>query len=384
MQDDGYSPLVLLDPSLKVIDAVVRGLPGAATGPVTSSGVGGGCTSKTFNIGSMNIDYEVLGMAPGTQNSYARTRDGDCVWVKETAESGGTTNNRSGRVSDISYQFDMVNPTDCGSDQGTVSIYVKHSNYAAVFPMTYTIVLDSNKDGVFGLTDQYRTDTVYNPPFIDITNLPKGTYMVTVASVKGCYLQTFGPFNIISCNPSTLPVKLVYFKQAGSSNRQHQLEWLLQEVQNLQSIVVEKSADGEVFVTEKVLVNEKDRGPKLYAASVPEQASFPYYRLKITQKNGPSLYSPVINSAMGMPAGINRVWPNPATNRLVVELAGRTNQVLPYTIFDVNGVAVGKGILPLSSGKNTGSISLPASLRTGVYQLQLHGQQLISFRFVKH
>jgi hypothetical protein len=72
MSDGGTSntPLVLLDPSLNIIDAVVRSLPTETVGTITSSGVSG-CTPMTFNIGTMNPGYEVLGMSTGRGNSFA-------------------------------------------------------------------------------------------------------------------------------------------------------------------------------------------------------------------------------------------------------------------------------------------------------------------------
>jgi hypothetical protein len=384
MRDDGYTPLVFLDPSLKVIDAVVRGLPGAATGPVTSSS-SNGCTGKTFNLGTMNINYEVLGMAPGNQNSYARSLDGDCNWLKQPKQSGSASNNRSGKGTDITYQFDMVNPTVCGEEQGSVSIYVKHNDYSSIFPMSYTIALDINKDGIFDFNDQYTTETVYEPPFIEINNLPIGRFRVTVASVKGCYLQTFS-FEIFSCNPGTLPVRLAFFKNAGTRDELHHLEWLLQEVQNLQSIVVEKGTGNGRFVTEKIFSNELFRGDKLYSYAASSSPAFPLYRLKITPKNGRPFYSPVINTASGAvpPA---RIGPNPASDRLEVQLNSPAPQKAIYTIYNSNGAAVKGGNLPLSSGENKASIPLH-SLTPGMYHLQITGlsrqEQPISFRFVKH
>ena len=387
MADDGYSPMVLLDPSLNVIDAVIRNLPGAATGPVTSSSVNGSCSAKTFTLGNMGINYEILGMAPGNQNSFARTRDGDCVWVKETQESGGATNNRTGRTSDIAYDFIPVNLTDCGENQGTISIFVKHANYASIFPMNYTIVRDSNNNGVFDFGDAYTTETVYEPPFIEIENLPVGRYIITVASSKGCYLETFGPFTITTCNPGTLPVRLAGFKNTGTRNGQHHLEWLLREVQNLQSIVVEKGTSDGRFVTETILSNEMFRGDKLYTYAATASPAFPLYRLKVTSKNGRSFYSPVINVASGTEPPPVRISPNPATTDLRIQFTGRHLQKAAYTIYNSNGLAVKAGHLPLPDSENKASISLQ-SLMPGTYHLQLTGLsgqlQPISFRFVKH
>lgn len=382
MADDGYSPLVLLDPSLNMIDAVVRNTPGKATTTITTSSVNGACARKTFNLGTMGIKYEILGMAPGNQNSFARSLDGDCNWLKQPNVSGNATNNRSGNTTDISYELDMVNPTSCDeTGMGSVSIYVKHSNYASVFPMSYTIATDVNNDGVYDFSDSYATYTDDSPPFIEVDNLPVGKYRLTVYSVKGCYLKTFD-FSIIPCNPSTLPVRLVYFKQAASpATSQHQLEWLLQDVQNLQSIVVEKSLDGIKFSTDQIFAHEQQRGDKVF--SIPVAAS-PFYRLKITNKSGQSFYSAVIRTTTATSVAA-RAWPNPATDKLHLELPETGTQNLAYTIFNTNGTVVGKGSLPVKQGENAAVISLPASMQPGVYHLQVSGGgQPISFRFVKH
>jgi hypothetical protein len=384
MADDGYSPLVLLDPSLNVIDAVVRGLPAKPSTTITTSSVSGACSSKTFNLGTRSISYEQLGMAPGNQNSYARSLDGDCNWLKQPNVSGNATNNRSGNTTDISYELDMVNPTSCDeTGMGSVSIYVKHSNYASVFPMSYTIATDVNNDGVYDFSDSYATYSDDSPPFIEVDNLPVGKYRLTVYSVKGCYLKTFD-FSIIPCNPSTLPVRLVYFKQAAMpTTSQHQLEWLLQDVQNLQSIVVEKSMEGNRFVTDQILTNEQQRGDKVF--SIPVAASpFTYYRLKVTTRSGHSFYSTVVRTTSGV-TGAARVWPNPATDKLHLELPETGAQNLAYTIFNTSGTVASKGNLQVKQGENAPVISLPPSMQPGVYHLQVTGGgQPISFRFVKH
>ena len=385
MADDGSTPLVLFDPSKNVVDAVIRSLPAPASESVTSSNLGGSCTSQTFNINSMSLNYEVLGMAPGNQNSFARSLDGDCNWLKQPSQSGNASNNRSGNGTDISYEFDMVNPTSCNENpSGSISIYVKHSNYAAVFPMSYTIVVDSDNNGIYDFTDQYTTVIDSEPPFIEIDNLPVGRFRVTVASTKGCYLRSFD-FTIISCNPGTLPVNLVYFKNKGGQNGQQNLEWLLQDVQNLQSIVVEKAEANGKFVAEKILANENARGSKVYA--IPVTAADASYRLKITQKNGKTFYSPVVYLGTGRATATHRIGPNPATDKLNLQLWSSGTQRTGYVIYNSNGMAIDRGTLSLVSGENNTAISVQ-SLPAGSYHLQVTGLsgegQPISFRFVKH
>ncbi|MBD0331982.1 MAG: lamin tail domain-containing protein, partial [Chitinophagaceae bacterium] len=107
MTDGGSAStqLVILDPNKKVIDAVVRSLPGETNFAITSSTVSGGCASKAFNLDTMNISYETLGMSMGRGNSFARKLDGDCDWVKQPQISGKATNNTSGTYSNVTYDF---------------------------------------------------------------------------------------------------------------------------------------------------------------------------------------------------------------------------------------------------------------------------------------
>lgn len=386
MADDGSTPLVLLDPLGNAVDAVIRSLPAPVTLPITSSNLNGGCSSRTFSLSTMNINYETLGMAPGSQNSFARSLDGDCNWLKQPNQSGNASNNRSGNGTDISYEFDIVSPTSCVDEpSGSVSIYVKHSDYASIFPMSYTIVVDSDNNGAFDFNDQYTTVVDNEPPYIEINNLPAGRFRVTVASTKGCYLRSFD-FNIIPCRPGALPVNLVYFKSKAGQTGQQSLEWLLEDVQNLQSIVVEKAQTPGNFIAEKVFAAENARGSKLYSLPASATDSYPYYRLKITQKNGKAFYSPVVYLA-GRTEGTHRIGPNPAKDKLTLQLWSNEKQKGDYTIYNSNGVAVSRGVLSLSEGENTTAIPVQ-SLPTGTYHLQVtgvaNGKQPISFRFVKH
>lgn len=386
MKDGGNSntPLALLDPSLNIVDAVVRNTPTEATQTITTASMPGACTGKTFNLSTLNPTYEVLGMSAGRGNSFARELDGDCIWVKDPQQSANATNNRSGQSTDISYGFNMVNPTSCDEfGKGSVSIYVNHSNYAAVFPMSYILAQDLNNDGIFDGNDQYGSYTDNDAPFVKMDDLPMGHFKATVSSKTGCYLKTF-EFTIISCNPGTLPVKLVYFKNKGTANNQHHLEWLLQEVQNLQSMVLEKSKDGKQFVADRILTSPKDQGTKLYTEGVAVCETYRHYRLKVTANNGKAFFSAVVHTANAETIFVDRVWPNPATDKLYVERTGLAAQKTTYTLYNSSGLNAGEGVIEWKAGETKTAVFLPTVLRPGIYQLQAAGlAQPFSFRFVK-
>jgi len=190
--------VVLLDPLLKVVDAVARSLPVEPNSTLTSrSTAGSGCVDQTFNLNLMNPDYETIGQSAGRGNSFARILDGDCGWVKDPQQSAGATNNRDGETSSTQYNFYYVKATSCARD-GKVVVTVTAADYTNVFPMSYILAVDSNRNGQFDLNDQYLTGTVSTPNTLTFDSLPPGSYRVTLASVQGCNLHTF-PFTIAGC-----------------------------------------------------------------------------------------------------------------------------------------------------------------------------------------
>ncbi|HVK97475.1 MAG TPA: lamin tail domain-containing protein [Flavisolibacter sp.] len=378
--------LVLFDANMNIIDAVARSLPVLPSTSITTSSVGGGCTTKTFNLDNLPVNYEVLGMSTGRGNSFARTMDGDCVWVKDPQQSANASNNKAGKTSDITYAFVVDNALDCDSTDGTVSIYVKHNDYSKVFPMNYILVIDTNKNGRFDLNDKYTYGYDDAPPEIRITGLPVGYFRVTVSSVQGCYLKSFD-FTILPCYP-TLPVKLIYFKYAGFANNKNKLEWMLTDIEHLKSVVVEKGVNNGSFIPyRKFEVADGLSGSKYFSSEVDGGTAFRYYRLKIISKDGQVFYSPVITGDLGSSLSVNKYWPNPTIDKLNIQLQSQQSRRGNYTIYNVTGSIVGQGQLDLKAGTNNSSVPVNA-LPSGVYQLQIINdspeQQPVSFRFVKH
>jgi len=199
--------VVLLSPALTVVDAVIRTLPVETSSLITTSSLGGQCTSQTFDLDLMAINYETIGESAGRGNSFARKLDGDCGWVKDPQQSAGGTNNTPSETSDVDYDFAVTNATNC-SNNGRVEVIVNGSNASSLFPLNYTLAYDADNDFVFELTDVYTNGTDATPNTLTVSNLTTGHYRLTVGSTLGCNLQTF-PFTIFQCgtvltaNPNT-------------------------------------------------------------------------------------------------------------------------------------------------------------------------------------
>lgn len=368
--------VVLLDPQLKVVDAVVRSLPAEPSFNIMSAYTLD-CDGQIFNLNQMSINYETLGMSTGNGNSFARKLDGDCGWVKDPQQSAGTTNNTSGDFSEVSYVFSYVNSMDCTESHGSVHISVKSNNYGFVFPMKYTLANDTDLDGNFTFSDEYTTATDSIAPDILVDSLAAGRYRLTIESSKGCYLKNF-EFQIIPCS-NPLAVQLSGFRNTGMNGNRYQLEWSINNMETLEKLVLEKSFDGQQYVPGRTFSFRQGLTGK-QDFKVLEDAGPRYFRLKTLSKDGQWRFSPVLSVHETL--SLVKTWPNPVKDQLVLELRAALPVSIPYEIYDQNGQRVLRGTLDMNQGPNTLTIAT-GQLSAGIYQFRASGSQPISFRFVK-
>lgn len=384
MKDGGGANvnMVLLKPDLTVVDAVTRQLPVDPATAITTATIGS-CTGKTFDLDTISISYETLGMATGVANAFARKLDGDCDWVKQTRLSAKATNNTPSTTSEVTYELNIVNSMECENIKGEIEIYVKFTrDYAEIFPMMYTIIHDTNNNSQFDTGDSYTVGVDSTAPDILISNLAQGRYSITLASSLGCFLKTI-PFSILPCT-GVLPVRLVYFKLAQRQAQSQTFEWKLADVEYLATAILERSKDGSTWMEDTKLFGDASSGLKVYQQTVPYHPSYPYYRLRLTGKDGKVSYSPVLN--VNHQTQSAAIWPNPAKDVINIEMKTAAAGAATYTFTNINGAVSKQGIFSLYEGLNTKQISVQ-QLEPGIYQLTIAsktaGAQPISFRFVK-
>lgn len=385
-QDGGGAneKVVLLNPQLQIVDAVTRNSPPTPSDLITIPAVGN-CPSRTFDLDHMSINYEVLGMSTGVGNSFARTIDGDCQWVKDPPQSAHATNNRAGDVSAVEYSLSITGARDCGSG-GSINIHVNIvdgtvTDYNRMFPMNYAIAYDANNDGIFDLeNDTYTYGTDDTPPSIDIVGLPIGRYRIVVGSVLGCFLATFN-VNILICE-DPLRAQLLNFEKIKETSKYYTFQWMLTNPELIKSIELETSNNGRTFKTQKVIpVNLISQTYKL---EVSKEQEISYYRLKITGTDGHSFYSPVINTNFVSEHPV-LIGPNPVRNILFVKFPLSQKSLLNYKIYNTSNNLVATGVLNSYQEHQT-NISVQ-NMVPGIYQLVIwdknESRQPFSFRFVK-
>ncbi len=373
--------VVLLDPQLRVVDAVARSLPVEPNSTLTSRSPGGSsCVDQTFNLNLLNPAYETIGQSAGRGNSFARTRDGDCGWVKDPQQSAGATNNRGGETSDVQYNFYYIKATSCARD-GQVAITVTAADYTNVFPMSFILAVDSNRNGQFDLNDQYSTGTDSTPNTILFDSLPPGSYRITLATAQGCNLQTF-PFTIASCSVVALPLKLRSF-QAERDQGAVRFSWILEEIQGLEACRVEGSNDGNVFQWFHDLGLPDARGQSWQdqrVLSVPPEIRF--VRLRMTSRLEEQRWSPIVPLSSPTPPNVDRLYPNPTAGAVTIATNFPVSGMAEIKIREAAGGLLRRFHLPIQNGSNRVVIDLK-DLPKGVYLIQLSIPGSISSRYYR-
>lgn len=369
--------LVLLDPSLNVIDAVSRQLPVSSSVSITTSGVGG-CTPRTFNLGNMNIEYETINNSTGVDNSYARRVDGDCGWVKTTAISPRSANN-TGSTSSATYSFSTLSASECETERGKISIGVSGSNVSSLFPMSYILAYDKDSNGIFTQDDIYIHGVDSSAPSIDIGNLLYGRYRITVSSSMGCNLKTYD-FFIFNCYGLVLPLKLLSFDYVGKENNQLVFESRFNSGKELKALHLEGNDGGGYKTLASVAVSgDKD----VYRIKVPA-SNAKFYRLKMIDQFGLETYSSVISVKAAIQDKYS-FWPNPVQHQINFQTSSNEDEKLNFYIFNSLGKLIIKGAIQSKAGTAIHSINTE-TLPQGLYQLVIQGfsnTNSITHRFMK-
>ncbi len=383
MTDGGSAneKVVIFDPNLNIIDAVSRKLPESSSVSITTSSLSGACTSKTFDLDLLAISYENIGQSTGINNSYSRKVDGDCGWDKTPAISAKASN-KTGSSSSAAYTFSTLSAAECNSTTGSIAITVNSTDLSSLFPMNYLLAFDADSNGVFTSADTYLYGVDSTAPNINISNLAYGRYRITVSSVLGCNLKSFD-FMIFNCYGILLPLKLLSFKYAGIENDEYNFAANITGLDNLKSLELEGYDGGSYKSISKItdVLSQYANG----FINIKTRQSYQYYRLKMTDVKGAVTYSPIITMRKQITYNESRLWPNPASSILNINVLSTNEGIKTYSIKNANGAQVKSGKLYFQKGVNTATL-FTNELLPGVYQIaipQETGNQPISFRFVK-
>lgn len=173
-----------------------------------------------------------------------------------------------------------------------------------------------------------------------------------------------------------LPVSLLYFKGLyNEQSRSVELRWATASELNNDYFTLERSANGEDFVTlGTVKGSETSSTPNKYEYSDDAvKAGVYYYRLSQTDLDGTTVRNGIIRIELdGSAEPFVSVYPNPVTKggNITIDLIDVPNDVYTVAILDRQGIEMTK--TELSVSHLSGSVAIPMyTLHSGVYIVRI-------------
>lgn len=195
----------------------------------------------------------------------------------------------------------------------------------------------------------------------------KGTMLVngavnlyTGTSVEGRILTETGAFifddiSATICNLSLLPIKLVNFDAAKTTDNNIQLTWVATSESNMLQYEVESSINAIDFHKVAAISSKGNNYPTQYSFKDADvnKTGTRFYRIKMVENNGSFTYSNVKNISFSeIVPGLMNISPNPAINTIKIIVNAEARENVTLSIINMNGQKVRQENLTLNKGIN--------------------------------
>ncbi len=186
---------------------------------------------------------------------------------------------------------------------------------------------------------------------------------------NGCSTDTTFPY-IVSTSALNLPIELLTFRATYSMDHVN-LDWTTASETNNNYFTLERSANSIKFDSIGK-VNGAGNSTQILDYHFTDHSPLPgisYYRLKQTDYDGKYAYSRIV-AVNSHGDDIINVFPNPASDKLNVNVNASSDEPLTVSLFDMLGKQVYHQGLTLSRGNNMLNMDL-SGLGKGVYFLKM-------------
>ncbi len=222
------------------------------------------------------------------------------------------------------------------------------------------------------------TDSLFvgSTPGLFIPNLTPsdtGVYVCYLNVNEGCIKRTY-QFRLTGSCYIVLPVSLMEFK-GRQKDSVHLLNWKTSQEQNMQEYIVERQTAGKPF---KTIGRLAARGSTLlqqyqFTDAAPE-AGPNYYRLQMIDKDGAFTYSKVVVLKKKAGSFDYTVFPNPATDRLTIQLDQIGTNSYVINLYNLANQQVHQKSI-IVAGSQLVELAKPPSLPAGMYILRITGNK---------
>ncbi len=277
-------------------------------GPMSKAGT----AAFTFPVGTNSPGvnhYRTISISAGASNTYTAQfyrADGFSLWggISNPARLAGLQ-----RISRCEYWDLIKNPGPGSNDRAVTLTWSTQSGCEPGVPYVVTpgaLVVVQHNGTQWG--DTFGSDGGFTG------NATGGSVTWTAAS-----LYTRFVLGSISALLNPLPFDLTVFNATGK-NKQVQLDWIVNNNQQIKEYTLERSRDGQRFAFFKTVSARAQEQRASYTDLDPAPfAGWNYYRLRAVTHSGEVFYSDTRKVNMGQQAEIG-LSPNPARNILTIRL----------------------------------------------------------------
>jgi len=332
---------------------------------------GGFSVSAIASNGVGPFTYQIIGSVPSTPSIISATQSGSIFNINNGA----------------TYSLIRLRALDaCGNATlGDASILpltsygISTSSNCMFYPTTLSVdtIINANyawyQKASLAATDSVFVGSTPGLFIPNLTPLDTGVYVCYLDVNEGCIKRTY-QFRLTGSCYIVLPVNLQEFK-GRQQDSIHVLNWTTTQEQNLQEYIIERQTTGKPF---KAIGSQPARGSttqqQYFFTDAAPEAGTNYYRLKMLDRDGAFNYSKIVLLRKKTGSFDYTVFPNPATDRLSIQLfqTGTNNYLI--NLYNINNQQVHQKNI-IVTGSQLVELPRPLSLPAGMYILRIMGSK---------
>ncbi|MBK9464662.1 MAG: T9SS type A sorting domain-containing protein [Chitinophagaceae bacterium] len=199
----------------------------------------------------------------------------------------------------------------------------------------------------------------------------------TATTATGSGFTTFSPFGI-SNDPTVLPVKFGNVKAYQQGNG-IKVDWSNLTESGVVNYTIERSANGQLFTplgTVNPTANNSNRADYSYFDAAP-LTGINFYRIQSLEVDGKKLFSTIVRVSTKAGQTDITIYPNPVSgNRVSFQATALPKGQYMVRVTNAAGQQVMSKSLLHTGGSVTEVLELPATIKTGMYNILLSGADI--------
>jgi hypothetical protein len=270
-------------------------------------------------------------------NEYKWVINGGMMYIVGNVENNGPFFNHGILKYATTIGSESIENIEAGS------VIVNDAPASNIF--TYGGTFNGTIDGIFKDVNASVSAGTFTAPNAFV---PRGlpissqTLYAKITGATGCTYIV--PFEYNNENP--MPVTLVSFSGEKSGENENTLKWVTSDEKNFNHFEIQRSADARSFETIGFVMSAESKSTSLaeYQFVDPQPWAASYYRLKMIDLDSTFSFSRVI--AVVGSAGVDEVsvvsdiYPNPAHEKVFVDIFAVQPETWQITVFDVTGQVI--------------------------------------------